>query len=114
MTPAEMLAPQPAPARSDRSESVTDWLLDRIDGSQPGSGPLMQLLIRRRAQGIERYGQELLTHDGRDPNVDALQEAVDLLIYLAKAEMEHPTGWPEEMGATIETVLRLVHRLEQS
>jgi hypothetical protein len=84
VTPAEALAPQPPPTHSEESRSVTDWLTNG-----PSLDPeLVELLIARREQGRARYGTELETHNGRDPRVDALQEALDLVAYLGQAAME--------------------------
>ncbi len=38
----------------------------------------------RRKAGIKKYGQPLMTDDGRNGLIDAYQEAVDLTVYLRK------------------------------
>lgn len=45
-------------------------------------------LIARADAGKERYGTFLMTHNGRDALIDAYQEAIDLVMYLAQAIME--------------------------
>ena len=48
--------------------------------------------IERRAKfGRNKYGQDLMTEDGRDTLVDAYQEALDLCMYLKKLLMEQET-----------------------
>lgn len=42
----------------------------------------------RRAFGMRKYGQPLRAFDGRSAHLDALQELVDLMAYLHKAEIE--------------------------
>lgn len=42
----------------------------------------------RDAVGRERYGTPLQPHNGRDPLVDAYQEALDLVVYLRQAIAE--------------------------
>jgi hypothetical protein len=42
----------------------------------------------RRDIGIQRYGSPLMTHNGRDAVQDALEEAVDLAVYLKQVAME--------------------------
>ncbi|MDX2800142.1 hypothetical protein [Streptomyces scabiei] len=42
----------------------------------------------RRDLGIQRYGSPLMTHNGRDAVQDALEEAVDLAVYLKQVAME--------------------------
>ena len=38
--------------------------------------------------GYEKYGTKLMTHNGRDPLWDALQEAIDLVFYIRQAILE--------------------------
>lgn len=121
MTPREMLAPQPPPDSCALSESVTDWLLGRLEvglatgAYPPDLGRVAELLRLRREQGLERYGTELTTRNGRNPTVDALQEALDLLVYLTQAHIEAPGGDSLlEVGVALEHVTRLSGRLERS
>lgn len=59
---------EPAPMRSDASVSVNDLVIHDLE-------------VRRKA-GTEKYGTELMTHNGRDALVDAYQECLDLAVYL--------------------------------
>ena len=68
---------EPAPTSSVRSQSVTDAVLED--------------LRRRREFGVGKYGTELKSHNGRDPLVDAYQEALDLALYLKQALLERDT-----------------------
>ena len=109
MTPTELLAPQPSPVRTERSQSVTDFLLSETVNRRP---MLAALLRARRDQGIERYGAELTTHNGRSARCEALQEAVDLAVYLGQETLEAPTEWEREAAAfDFLTVERLIHRI---
>lgn len=65
-----LLEPQPPP--TGEGESVTDLAM---------SYQFKQLLEKRRKQGLERYGTELRTHNGRWALADMTQEAVDGLLY---------------------------------
>lgn len=49
---------------------------------------VMEDLEARAEKGKARYGTYLKTHNGRDALVDAYQEALDLVMYLAQAIME--------------------------
>jgi hypothetical protein len=84
VTPAEALAPQPAPVHTEHSRSVIDYIL--AEPALPAD--IRALLLARREQGRERYGTELESFNGRDPLVDALQEAIDCLVYVAQACLE--------------------------
>lgn len=42
----------------------------------------------RVAKGAAQYGEPLTTHNGRDPLLDAYEEALDLALYLKQALME--------------------------
>ena len=41
------------------------------------------------AKGIEKYGVVLTTFNGRDAGNDAIEELVDLSVYLTQLRMEH-------------------------
>ena len=45
-------------------------------------------MLERDRQGQQRYGTRLRGHNGRDPLVDAYQEALDLCVYLRQAIYE--------------------------
>lgn len=68
------MSEQPAPQHTERSRPVHPVLLE--------------ILEEQRVKGRRYYGCDLHTHNGRDPLVDALQEAVDALQYLTQALME--------------------------
>ncbi len=52
---------------------------------RPGGVSVNDLIIKdlqdRREAGIRKYGQEVLTHNGRDPLIDLYQEQIDALVY---------------------------------
>ena len=51
--------------------------------------PLVHADLRARDEkGRKTYGQELLSHDGRDTLLDAYEECLDLAVYLRKAMYE--------------------------
>lgn len=49
---------------------------------------LIKLIEERKALGVERYGSALMTHNVRDSVRDALEEALDLTVYLMQVDME--------------------------
>lgn len=59
---------------------------------QPGKEVVWRHVMRdleeRVELGKQRYGTELMTRNGRDPLVDAYQEALDLVLYLRQAILE--------------------------
>ena len=58
--------------------------------------PIVPLVIKdlqnRRKFGRKKYGKELCVWNGRDPLIDAYQEALDLAIYLRQAIEQHHTA----------------------
>lgn len=46
---------------------------------------VLQDMEERRRHGIEKYGVPVQPFNGRDPLVDAYQEALDLCVYLRQA-----------------------------
>jgi len=57
-----------------------------------GSSRLLSLINARERYGIAKYGQTLLTDDGRDTPTEVANEALDLLAYLTKLTMQHPSN----------------------
>lgn len=49
---------------------------------------LIAQIEQRKQLGIERYGRPLETHNGRNAVQDALEEAIDLAVYLKQVELE--------------------------
>jgi len=62
---------------------VTPLLLDWL--RRGASDDVLSLIKARHAYGLQKYGQGLMTEDGRNTMEDARQEAGDLLQYLFKA-----------------------------
>ena len=71
---------QPAPRAGDGD--VWASLMPRLSPS------LRPYAEARRQLGIERYGTPLQAHNGRDVLTDALQEALDLMVYMQQAIIE--------------------------
>jgi len=51
---------------------------------------LLPLVDAREAYGIAKYGQTLLTDDGRDTPTEIVNELLDALAYLTKWAMQNP------------------------
>lgn len=62
---------EPSPITNDDSVPAWDLVLEDIE--------------ERRKSGIEHYGTELVTNNGRNALIDAYQEALDLVVYLRQA-----------------------------
>ncbi len=78
-----LLTPQPKPTTSPASRPV--WPeLQRM----PMSDRARALLALRHEQGMSRYGQDLMTHDGRDAWADTIQELADACFYAGQVWME--------------------------
>ena len=66
---------------------MTHGMSNMIQDKPRGKGPpifdlMMKDIEERKATGIKTYGEALRAHNGRDPLVDAYQEALDLAVYL--------------------------------
>lgn len=86
-----MTASKPEPPPEEGEERVRPfldvWLMRRV-GTGLAVGAAQDLVYERVKFGREKYGTELMTHNGRDPVEDARQELGDLLMYIAQAKME--------------------------
>jgi hypothetical protein len=72
---------------------MADSFVDPQPASIPNGNPSIQDLVivdlqRRKEQGQEKYGTVLQGFNGRDPLIDAYQEAIDLCQYLRQALFE--------------------------
>lgn len=68
---------------------------------RPGTAKVLPSLIKdleaRDAKGIEKYGCSLEAGNTRDALMDALQEALDLAMYLKQAIMERDAKQSNDM-----------------
>ena len=55
-----------------------------------GSSRLLSLINAREVYGIAKYGQTLMSDDGRDTPTEVVNEALDLLANLTKLTMQYP------------------------
>lgn len=79
------LVPQPEP--KNQGEPVYPHLCKDLADAQ-SSDTLKHIVQERYYQGIEKYGQPLMSQDGRDTFKDAIQECIDLLYYVEKGIMQ--------------------------
>lgn len=68
--------PTPIPAQGD----VWAELIAGTRACNPAD-PLLPYMEARRQQGIDKYGVPLQRENGRDHHIDALQEALDGMVY---------------------------------
>jgi hypothetical protein len=78
------MASVPEPPPKHGGIEVTPMLLKWLE--EIGADPTVAQLVKsRHILGLQKYGQGLMSDDGRDTYEDARQEAGDLLQYLYKA-----------------------------
>lgn len=91
--------PEPAPSKGKVSvtanllQLLTDAIVASPHESYFGNVAMKELVEQRRLLGISKYGQELMTEDGRNAFEDARQEIGDAAQYIWKLGME---GAPDE------------------
>lgn len=91
--PATPSTPEPAP--ENRGFPVTPELISflmttaRHHTPTINPCPVVELLRERDAFGREKYGQPLMSDDGRNSVEDAMQEFGDLLQYTFKARVNN-------------------------
>lgn len=81
----KMPVPNDGPSMHDL---VLEDLAGRSNSVWAGPGLLMDVVEQRKALGLSRYGTILQAFNDRDALRDALDEAVDLLVYLRQALVE--------------------------
>jgi hypothetical protein len=80
-TPATVV--QQAPTRRPDSVEVWPTLFDYADTPE-----VRAAMEARHAFGVAKYGQPLVTFDGRDTKTDLLQELLDVMVYERKLQLE--------------------------
>src|SRR4051812_45104974 len=83
-----MSIPEPKP--KNEGVEIYPIVLKRIEESKMNNedkNNLIKLLNDRYTFGLKKYGQSLMSQDGRDSIEDAIQELGDFLMYYIKAEL---------------------------
>lgn len=88
--------PEPLPKR--QGIEVTPLLIQWLEKMNMDDH-VVKLIKERHLYGLEKYGQGLMTEDGRNTLEDAKQEAGDLLQYLFKARLQKTSFPPKERQA---------------
>lgn len=85
--------PEPPPLREgvEVTPLLLEWL-ERVNMNEK----VIHLIKERHLYGLNKYGQGLMTEDGRNTLEDARQEAGDLLQYLFKARLQKTSFSSEE------------------
>lgn len=91
------MASVPEPAPINKGVEVTPLLLNWLN-QNGASESTLSLIHARHQYGLKKYGQGLMTEDGRNTFEDARQEAGDLLQYLFKAHLRGERPTPEELA----------------
>lgn len=84
---------QPRPKSSPYANSAHDLAAQDVRGVLGPSHDadlLVSELVQRKAFGLQKYGVILHADNGRDHIRDALDEVVDLLVYLRAAREQSP------------------------
>lgn len=58
-----------------------------------GNTRMSALIKAREEYGVNKYGQTLLTDDGRDTVTEIINEMLDLLAYTQKLYLQHPSAY---------------------
>jgi hypothetical protein len=93
---------QPDPIKNDQPECWPSV----ISRMAPGTA-LVQMMLARHELGKQRYGVGLQPFNGRDALQDAMEEILDLIVYLEQAAMEGNTG----LWAIQDSVIVVAHGL---
>lgn len=88
--------PEPPPVRTD---SLAVWPLviadlpERLCGAPPGLLTRLAVdMAARNVEGTRKYGTPLQVENGRNPTVDAYQEALDLCVYARQRYERTPSS----------------------
>ena len=93
---------QPDPIKNDREECWPS-VIRRMNPDLM----LTKLMAERHVLGTQRYGVGLQPFNGRDALQDAMEEILDLIVYLEQAALEGNTG----LWAIQDSVIVIAHGL---
>ena len=103
---------KPEPAPTGDGQPVWPTIMASVKGGK--AADLIPHMQARHAFGLAKYGTPLRANNGRDPLIDAFQEALDLVAYLGQASMEAPKD--AELDAmfdeSVQWALRVLRRVE--
>lgn len=93
---------QPMPVPND-GPSMHDLVCEDLAayGVYVGGAVLADEVERRKELGLTRYGTVLQAYNGRDALQDALEEAVDLVVYIRQALAEAAEGRDEVLRSRL-------------
>jgi len=80
--------PEPAPTAGSGPD-----LWPQVIQRHHGEPAFTRAAVERHRFGVEKYGRGLKAYNGRNAIVDALQEALDLVVYLEQVKCEATDGW---------------------
>lgn len=87
--PRQRPGDQPLPVPNDRP-SIHDLVRDDLEIFSYGVvEPAIDLLMKRKALGLDRYSSLLQAFNGRDAYRDAQEELTDLIVYTKQMIAEH-------------------------
>ncbi|MFT3708060.1 MAG: hypothetical protein QM817_10425 [Archangium sp.] len=106
----DSVAQQPAPIVGE-SAGAEVWPSIFTNVALPLPEWLVADMKARHEAGIAKYGTPLRVHNGRDPDVDAYQEALDLLAYSQQRRLRHHSQ-PASLKRPAELELRVALDLQ--
>jgi hypothetical protein len=102
--------PQPPPSKSD-SPAIWPLVIADLCADFSGIEQLIADALDRDAFGSRKYGTRLQAFNGRDPLVDAYQEALDLTVYLRQAIEEGDEDLRGDYNLALRLAVNLHRRL---
>lgn len=101
---------KPEPSPKNKGVAITPLLINWINKQEKildhEKSKAVELIKQRSEFGISKYGQPLMSEDGRDELEDAKQELGDLIQYTYKAKMKgRSTKEIEEIVSVLMTLL---------
>jgi hypothetical protein len=105
-----MDTPQPPPVVNGIpvSAELVRWIDGSTDITPSNKDTVKKLIEERCAYGLRKYNQCLMSNDGRDDVIDAMQEAGDLIQYSYKAKLNGRLG---ELKRQLQPLLNVLDKV---
>ena len=103
---------KPEPAPTGDGTPVWPVIMAACKGGK--AADLIPHMQSRHAFGVAKYGTPLRANNGRQPLIDAFQEALDLVAYLGQASMEAPADAELDVmfDESVQWALKVLRRIE--
>lgn len=107
----KILVSVPEPEPNNDGVAITPKVINWLQ--QRGYDATTELILERQAYGLQKYGQSLMSNDGRNSIEDTRQELGDAIQYLMKIYVNYQQSMIHDLGILDEPIRALVELYQE-